>query len=116
MGIAMLMLLVTVVLGIVLAIFATQNTGAVNLSLGEYYLPNVPIYLIVLVPLAGGFAIAWIVYLAKTLAQSLVIGEQTKEISGLKAELVAARKRAHELELENIKLKAKSGEFDENSI
>lgn len=112
----MLMLVITVVLGIVFAVFATQNTGSISINLGNYSLPNIPVYLVVLVPLLVGLFISSLVHILKTLADSLIISEHKDEIGVLKRELTEITKEAHKLELENTRLKAKTGEFDEDSI
>lgn len=113
----MLTLIITAVLGLGFALFATQNTGSISLNFGNFILPSVPIYLVALIPLFIGLLVAWFVHVAKDLSQSLTISEQKDEIKGLKKEITEVTKKAHELELENTKLKTELGEpLDEDSI
>lgn len=112
----MLMLLITVVLGILFAVFATQNTASTTIYLGGYSLQNVPIYLVVLIPLLIGLSISFLVHVIKALSDSLTISEYKGEAQKLKKELAEVTKEAHKLELDNTKLKAEIGKFDEDSI
>lgn len=106
----MLTLIVTVTLGLGFALFATQNTQEVTLNFGKYYLPNIPIYVVVLGTLFIGLLAAFIAYFGNHLSSQLTISEQTDELKKLKEENAEVVKRAHKLELENTKLKTKLGE------
>ncbi|OGM32431.1 hypothetical protein A2962_02915 [Candidatus Woesebacteria bacterium RIFCSPLOWO2_01_FULL_39_61] len=113
----MLTLVVTVVLGLAFALFATQNTQGVDLNFGSYYLPNVPVYLVALFPLLMGLLASLIIHTAKDLMAGITIDEDKKEIKKMTQENAELVKEVHKLELENTKLKAKNGEeFDEDSI
>lgn len=112
----MLILLTTVVLGVAFALFAVQNTVPASLRFGAYILEGIPIYLVVLIPLLLGLIVSFFIYLARDLSASLTINEQKDKIKNLKKHLADALKKDHKLELENTKLKAKTGEFDEDSI
>jgi uncharacterized integral membrane protein len=113
----MLMLITTVAVGIVIAVFATQNTESIPLDFGGSTIQNVPVYLIALIPLIVGLAIAFFIHTAKELSQSLTISELKDENKNLEEELAEVTKRAHKLEIDNAKLKTELGEpEDENSI
>lgn len=112
----MLVLLITVVLGIVFALFATQNTAPTSIYLGSYTLENVPVYLVALIPLLIGLSVSFFIHITRVLSDSLTISEHKDEVKNLKRELAEITKQAHKLELENTKLKAEVGEFDEDSI
>ncbi|HCR35974.1 hypothetical protein A2130_00415 [Candidatus Woesebacteria bacterium GWC2_33_12] len=112
----MLTLFLTVALGIVFAVFATQNTGHASIYFGDYSLQNVPVYIVVLIPLLIGLSSSFVVHLIKSMANKLSMSKSKNEIKNLKEELTEITKEAHKLELENTKLKAKTGEFDEDSI
>jgi len=112
----MLTLLLTVILAIVFAVFATQNTGTSTINFAGYSLQNVPLYLIVLIPLLMGLSFSFVIHLLKSLSSKLTINKGKSEIKTLKNEIAEVTKEAHKLELENTKLKAKTGEFDEDSI
>lgn len=112
----MYVLVVTVIFGVIFAVFATQNTGTTTIYFSNYSLPNVPIYLVILLPLLLGLSFSFFIHLLRTLSDSLTISEHKDEIKNLKKELTEVTKDVHKLELENTKLKAKTGEFDEDSI
>lgn len=113
----MLTLLITVVLGVAFAIFATQNTEPTTINLGDFALTSVPTYLVVLIPLTVGLILAYLLYLVKDLSQNLTIDEQKDKIRTLKKELAETTKTAHKLQVENVKMKQiKGGPKDENSI
>jgi uncharacterized integral membrane protein len=113
----MLTLLCAVAVGTLFAIFGTQNTEGISLNFGQYTLNNVPTYLAVLTPLVLGLLIAYFIYLARHLSESLTINEQKDKIKKLTEELAETTKTAHKLQLENIKLKKDFGQpSDSNSI
>ncbi len=113
----MLTLLTTVVLGVIFAIFATQNTEGVAVNFGNYTLSNIPIYLVILVPLLIGLLLAYFIYVIRDLSQNLTIDEQKEKMQRLKKELAEVAKAAHKFQVENIKIKKENGEpTDPNSI
>ena len=113
----MLTLVVTIAIALILAVFATQNTGLTSLNFGKFVLSDIPIYLAVLVPLLVGVVVAFFLHIARDLSQRLTINEDKDRIRNLKQQLAEITKSAHKLELENIKLKSGKGlKKDENSI
>jgi uncharacterized integral membrane protein len=112
----MIVLLITIVFGLAFAVFANFNTGTVDINFIKYVLRGVPLYLVILAPLLIGVFISYIVYLIRALSSDLTVSEYKDEVKKLKAELTEVTKEAHQLELENTKLKAKEGEFDEDSM
>lgn len=113
----MLTLVVTVFFGLGFALFATQNTGPVDVFIGPYTIPNVPIYLVILASIVIALLVCGFLYLLKSLSSSLTIREKEEELKKTKSEMAEVTKTAHKLELENTKLKAESGEAkDENAI
>ena len=112
----MLTLLTAVILGTVFAVFGTQNTGNILLNFGNYSL-SVATYLAVLTPLLVGLVLAYFIYIARHLSQSLTVNEQKDKIKSLTEELAETTKEAHKLQLENVKLKKDYGvPKDNNSI
>lgn len=113
----MLTLVVTVLLAITSAYFATQNTSLISLNFGGYILTNIPLYLAILIPLLLGLVLSFLFHLVKDLSSSLSLSEQKDRTKRLKKELDEVTKQAHKLEVENAKLKTQIGEpTDENSI
>lgn len=113
----MLALVITIALGVVFSVFATQNTSQVSLNFGKYAVSGVPLYLVVLGPLLLGLIVAYLIYLTRKLSQGMLVNKQRDEIKNLKKELAEVTRDAHKFELESTKLKAENGEpEDENSI
>lgn len=112
----MLTLVVTVALAGAFALFATQNTTVVAVNIGNSIL-NMPLYLVVIVPLLLGLLASYFIYVAYTLSLKLTISEKKDEVKRLKEENANLTKEVHKLELENTKLKSKNGKpVDEDSI
>lgn len=112
-----LTLLTTVILATFFAFFATQNTSGVSLNFAGYVLPNIPLYLVVLVSFLIGLVLAFFFHTIKDLSSSLAISGEKGKVKKLKEEVTEATKQAHKLELENTRLKAETGEKeDEDSI
>ena len=112
----MLTLFVTVVLAGAFALFATQNTTSVGVNLGSYNI-EIPLFLVVLIPLVVGLAAAYFIYIAYTLSLKLTISELKDEIKTLNDENAQLTKNLHKIELEHTKLKSKNGKpVDEESI
>jgi uncharacterized integral membrane protein len=58
----MFTLFFTVTLGIFFSVFATQNTGLISLNFIGYTIPNIPVYLAILVPVLMTLLVSWLVY------------------------------------------------------
>jgi uncharacterized membrane protein (DUF106 family) len=113
----MLTLFLTVVVSILLSMFATLNTGTVSLHFGYFTISNAPVYLAILIPVLLTLAVSLIVHVIRNLTSILIISGQKKKINGLRRELAEVTKNYHKLELENAKFKVEVGEpEDENSI
>jgi len=113
----MLILFLAIVLSIAFSIFATQNTGLVSLYFYNYSIPNIPIYLVILISALSAFGICLFVQLLKNLSSGMTISNQKKQIKSLKKEMAEVTRDLHKLELENAKFKAELGEpEDQNSI
>lgn len=113
----MLILFLATVLSVIFSIFATQNTAQITLHFYSYSLPNIPIYLIILASALSAFILSLIFQLIKNLSSGMRISNQQGSIKDLKRELAEVTKELHKMELENAKIKAVSGEpEDENSI
>jgi uncharacterized membrane protein YciS (DUF1049 family) len=105
----MFALIVLVVFGIGVAFFATQNTQTISITLASYPLNGIPLYLIVLVSLLLGFVVSWIISFVDVISSALKIHGKESTIKNANKQISELTKRAHQLELENEKLKAESG-------
>lgn len=111
------MLVAAAILATLFAFFATQNTSTVTLNFGNYVLPNIPLYFVVLVSFLIGLLLAFTLHIIKDLSASLTISGERGKVKKLKGELTDVTKTAHQLEIENAKLKTQKGvPDDENSI
>jgi uncharacterized membrane protein YciS (DUF1049 family) len=105
----MFALIILVVFGIGVAFFATQNTQAISITLANYPLTGVPLYLIVLGSLLLGFVVSWVISLADVISSALKIHGKENTIKDDKKQISELTKKVHQLELENERLKAESG-------
>ena len=98
--------------------FATINTGLITINFGVYVLPNVPIYLAVLVSAAVGMLLAAILHFLKSIGAYFSQGEKEKDLKQANERIAELTRDLHKLELENTKLTAggESGEVDEDSL
>ena len=113
----MSLLIVTVIFGLFIAYFATQNALPVPVTLAENTL-TIPLYFIVVGSLLVGLLLAWIISLTGSLSSFFTIHGKDKAIKEAKTEILELTKKVHELELENTRLKAISGEssVDDKSL
>lgn len=113
----MFTLFFTVALGIFFSIFATQNTGLVNLNFIGYTIPNIPIYLAILIPVFLTLLLGWFIQFIRSISTRMAGSSQKSKINELKKELGEVTKDLHKNELENAKFKNELGEpQDDNSI
>ncbi|WKZ25501.1 MAG: hypothetical protein QY322_03890 [bacterium] len=113
----MFILFLAALLGILFSIFATLNTSPIILNFGYFTLPNVPVYLAILVPVLLTLVASLGVQIIRNLTSTLKIKSQKNTIKSLKRELAEVTKKCHKLELENAEFKNEVGEpTDTNSI
>lgn len=113
----MLTLIITIIFGALFGLFAAQNNQTVTLYFGNYVLPDVPIYLLVLFSIGVSLSVAFVIHIMKDLSRSMTLKDLQTEISKLKKQTAELTKEVHQLELENTKLKAALDEdFDENAM
>jgi len=113
----MFLLFFTVALGIFFSVFATQNTGLISLNFVGFTIPNIPIYLAILVPVLITLLVGWFIQFIRSISSRMAGSGQTTKINELKKELAEITREHHKLELENTKFKTELGESeDDNSI
>ena len=106
-----------VALSIIFSVFATQNISLVTLYFLGYSINNIPIYLVVLLPVLASLSFCVLIQVVRNLTSNRTIKHQRKLINGLKRDLAEVTKDFHKLELENAKFKNELGEpQDEDSI
>lgn len=107
-------LIITVLLGLVIAFFATQNTGTTSLFFFNYSIPNIPVYVVVVGALLFGLLISWIISLVNYITAGLTMRGKDKKISDYKKENAEHLKKIHQLELDNARLKEKTHSPDDD--
>lgn len=114
----MIALILFIAFGLLFSYFATLNTAAVSINFGSYILKNIPIYLLVLASVGIGIIFASLFYFVKSISYKFAFGKRNKELRDKNKEITQLTKELHELEIENTKLKTKSGEesVDEDAI
>lgn len=105
----MLVLILILVVGSALVYISKFNFMPVTINLGWYVFYDVPLFYIVVGSLVAGLLIAYLVYLVDVISTSFTIRSKDSEIKKTKEEVLELTKRVHQLELENERLKRKSG-------
>jgi uncharacterized integral membrane protein len=107
-------LIITVLIGLAMAFFATQNTRLITLNLFNNELTNIPTYIIVIGSLLVGLLLSWIISLVNDIANGMTIRGKESKIKDYKKENVELTRKNHQLELENTKLKAETDSPDDD--
>ena len=107
-------LIITVLLGLAMAFFATQNTRPITLNLFNNELTNIPTYIVVIGTLLVGLLLSWIISLVNDIANGMTMRGKESKIRDYKKENAELTRRNHQLELENTKLKAETDSPDDD--
>ncbi|GEM_PF-359122 len=106
----MLALILTVIFGLGIAYFATQNTNGVTITLANIPLRGVPLYMIVVGSLLIGLFTSWIISLADGISSMLTIHGKDTAIKKAESAITDLKTELHMLELENARLKGEHNE------
>jgi uncharacterized integral membrane protein len=104
----MVLIILTTIVAILGAVFATQNTAQVAISLGAYHYTHVPLYLVVLVSILVGVVFSCVAYYVTLFSSSLTIRGKESALTDVRRENIEIAKKLHQVEVENAELKAKS--------
>src|SRR5437899_337352 len=96
----MLSFIIVLLLGLGIAFFAGQNTQTVTIALGNYTLPQAPLYVIIVGSLLVGFIISWVVSLVDGLFTTFVIHRKDNVIKVSQKEVARLEQKTHGLEME----------------
>lgn len=110
----MLTLIVTIVFGLIIGFFATQNTGLVSLTFFNYPIAGIPLYVVVVGALLTGLSLSWIVSLINGVSTGFTLRGKEKKIADYRKEIAELTKQIHQLELENTKLTAETNAPDDD--
>jgi uncharacterized membrane protein (DUF106 family) len=106
----MLALFLFLAFGLLFGYFATLNTAVASVSFGIRIFEQIPMYVIILLSLGVGVVVSSLFYIFKSLGDTVTLGKKDKEIEDLQKQLAELMKKAHRLELENTRLRTKTGE------
>lgn len=101
----MFLLLFAILLGLLMAFFATQNTQAVSLSIANATFRGVPLYVIVLGSLLLGIFLSWLLSLVDAFSSTVTIWGKDRKLSKSNKAIDDLTKKVRELEIENSRLK-----------
>ena len=101
-------LIITLLFGLLIALFAPQNSEPIVLTFLNYRLPEMPTYIVVVVALLVGLLFSWIISLINNVATGFTIRGKESKIKNSKKENTDLVKRVHQLELENAHLVEKT--------
>ncbi len=101
----MLSLIASVLFGIVVAIFAVQNRGFVDIHFGGYGIAGVPLYLVVLGTVLVTLLFAAILYFVHSVSSSFALMGKSSSLRKMYEENKRLTVRVKDLELENARLK-----------
>jgi hypothetical protein len=110
----MIALILFITFGLFFSYFATLNTTVVTLNFGVYILKNVPIYILVIISVGLGVIFASLFYFVKSISYKFAFGQRNKELKDKSKEIALLTRQLHEMEIENAKLKTKSGNLPDD--
>lgn len=101
----MVTLILLLLICLVFGVFAAQNTQLVTVTFFNLVWKDVPQYLLMVLPLILGLAIAWIISLFGSFSHMLKLRKKDSTINETQKSAAELTKRVNELELENADLK-----------
>ena len=104
----MFALIVLIVFGVVLILFATQNSQIISINFAGYHLDEVPLYALILASLFLGFAVSWLMNLVGIISSGFKIRGKENTIKNANRQIVDLNKKINQLETDNERLKIKN--------
>ncbi len=113
----MLRLIITILIGLAIGYFATQNTGNIVLKLDGYTAVEMPEYVAIVGATLIGLFLGWLLSLGDTLSGKVSMRGKEKELREQKDLVAELTRKVHVLELENARLAPEdTEETDDKSI
>ncbi len=109
----MLNIILLIIFGLGIAFFATQNTQAIILNFMDYRIPNIPVYMVVIVSLLLGLFIGWLLNMVNAFGTFFTIRGKESVITKSNHTIEELNTKIHGLELENARLKGKTEEHED---
>ena len=101
----MLLLLVIILFGILVSVFATQNNDLTTISLANLTLSGIPVYYVALGGLLAGVLLSWILSFFGTISSFFALRGKDSAIDHLNRTTADLKKKIRDLEVENARLK-----------
>lgn len=106
----MLALIVMIIFGMLLTFFALENTNGVSMTVLNYTIQNVPLYMVVVGSVLFGLFVGWIMSLMDWISTSLTLKGKESTIKNAQSTINRLENRVHDLEVENARLKGENNE------
>ncbi len=103
----MFLLIATIIFAGVIAFFATQNAGPVDLHMSSYHISQIPLYWVVLGSVLLTLIFSWIMLLIDSISSSFALHGRDNAVKQLKKENQDLFKKVHQLEVENARAQGK---------
>jgi len=100
----MIGLILTIVLGLVIAFISIKSTSDIALTIGNYTYFNIPLYAITVGVYALGLLLAWIIEVPQAIATAFQIMGLGRSVRSGKNTIVELKNKIIKLEIENSKL------------
>lgn len=102
----MIGLVILIIFGIGVGVFATQNTQNTSVVFGQYGLVDIPLYFVVLAAILFGIFVSWLISLVGMISTSLTLRSKDGRIRDSMSRIEKLEQRNHDLETENAELKS----------
>lgn len=97
--------IIILLFSLAVAFFAGQNTLPVTITLLQYQLPSVPLYVIIVGSMLIGFVVSWLVSLIDALFTTFVLRKKDSKIHLYQKKVSQLEDKIKVVELENTRLK-----------
>ncbi|CAN5122113.1 hypothetical protein BH11PAT1_BH11PAT1_2240 [soil metagenome] len=101
-------LILAVIFALGIAYFATQNTAGVSIYIAQYFIPGVPLYMVMVVSLLVGMFMAWVAGLLDNIGSMFAIRGKDSRIRQTQLSVNRLEEKVHELEVENARLRGET--------
>lgn len=113
----MFTLILLVILALAFGYFATQNTLNIPLTLANYTISSIPLYIVLGATLLIGLLFSWLISILDSFSNAMKLRGKDSAIKNSKKAIQDLTKRINQLEIENAKLKGKKEqEEDDESL
>lgn len=106
----MFSLIILVILALMFAFFATENTLPTTITLAGSILTQIPLYILIGLTLLIGLSLSWLISLLDSLAVSMKLRSKDHTISNAKDTIQDLNRKIKDLEIENARLSQKAAD------